>query len=318
MERRGFLKLMSAGTATAASAGLVWRYSNEANVAPIMEDMPVQAGEIDTSIQYLTGSAPKVDRYLDSFEAKHIVPGVNEVNLEAYLRKMQDFENSHVEDVYLEYQKFPILISSYKRIERVQKLVGHGNFNVLGFDEMIRFSRNYSSIGAFPKAELDFLEGIFSDNVTRYGFYGDKVIHKVTAVVQEKDRIKVGNTGHFLFRGRPLEVFSKLQKDLGEAIELTSGIRSVVKQTYLFLAKTIQSKGNLSRASRSLAPPGHSFHGIGDFDVGKKGFGAMNFTAEFAKTAEFKRLVDLGYVDMRYPEKNLLGVRYEPWHIKVV
>jgi D-alanyl-D-alanine carboxypeptidase len=28
-------------------------------------------------------------------------------------------------------------------------------------------------------------------------------------------------------------------------------------------------------------------------------------------------LVELGYINMRYPEDNLLGVRYEPWHIKV-
>jgi len=99
---------------------------------------------------------------------------------------------------------------------------------------------------------------------------------------------------------------------------LTSGIRSVVKQTHLFLAKTIQSKGNMSRASRSLAPPGHSYHGIGDFDVGKVGFGRKNFSEEFARTDEFMKLVELGYVDIRYPKDNLYGVRYEPWHIKVV
>jgi D-alanyl-D-alanine carboxypeptidase len=52
--------------------------------------------------------------------------------------------------------------------------------------------------------------------------------------------------------------------------------------------------------------------------VGKVGFGLKNFTEEFAQTAEFKRLLDLGYIGMRYPKENLLGVRYEPWHIKVV
>ena len=113
-------------------------------------------------------------------------------------------------------------------------------------------------------------------------------------------------------------LYDKLKKDVGDSIVLTSGIRSVVKQTHLFLAKTIQSKGNLSKASRSLAPPGHSYHGIGDFDVGKVGFGRKNFTEAFAKTDEFKRLVDLGYVDIRYHRNNMLGVRYEPWHIKVV
>ena len=112
-------------------------------------------------------------------------------------------------------------------------------------------------------------------------------------------------------------MYRKLQSDLSGKVVLTSGIRNIVKQTHLFLAKTIQSEGNLSRASRSLAPPGHSFHGIGDFDVGKIGFGSRNFTEQFAQTEEFSRLVELGYINMRYPEGNLLGVRYEPWHIKV-
>ena len=78
------------------------------------------------------------------------------------------------------------------------------------------------------------------------------------------------------------------------------------------------SKGNLSLASRSLAPPGHSYHGIGDFDVGNKNLGADNFTARFAETEEYKKLIRLKYVDIRYTRTNQVGVRYEPWHIKVV
>ena len=49
----------------------------------------------------------------------------------------------------------------------------------------------------------------------------------------------------------------------------------MVKQMHLFLAKPRQSNGNLSKASSSLAPPGYSFHGIGDFDVGKIGLGLV-------------------------------------------
>ena len=99
---------------------------------------------------------------------------------------------------------------------------------------------------------------------------------------------------------------------------LTSGIRSVVKQVYLFMNKAAKVDGNLSLASFSLAPPGHSYHAVGDFDVGKKGFGHKNFSEAFAQTDEFKRLIDLGYLDIRYPQQNPFGVRYEPWHIKVV
>jgi LAS superfamily LD-carboxypeptidase LdcB len=92
----------------------------------------------------------------------------------------------------------------------------------------------------------------------------------------------------------------------------------VVKQIYLFLNKADKVDGNLSLASYSLAPPGHSYHAIGDFDVGKNGLGRKNFSEEFASTDEFKRLIDLGYLGIRYPEDNSFGVRHEPWHIKIV
>jgi D-alanyl-D-alanine carboxypeptidase len=83
------------------------------------------------------------------------------------------------------------------------------------------------------------------------------------------------------------------------------------------LNKARKNNGNLSIASRSLAPPGYSFHGNGDFDVGQVGFGAANFTERFANTEVYKKLNELGYLKLRYPQKNLMGVRFEPWHIKV-
>ena len=128
-------------------------------------------------------------------------------------------------------------------------------------------------------------------------------------------RVKLG---HYLFKGDALKKYDKIRRDIGDSIVLTSGIRSVVKQIHLFLNKVHEVEGNLSVASYSLAPPGHSYHAIGDFDVGKVGFGKRNFTADFSDTDEFKRLTDLGYIDIRYPQNNPFGVRYEPWHIKVV
>jgi LAS superfamily LD-carboxypeptidase LdcB len=94
-------------------------------------------------------------------------------------------------------------------------------------------------------------------------------------------------------------------------------VRSVIKQFLLFLNKAYRSKGNLSLASRSLAPPGYSFHGIGDFDVGQTGFGPYNFTARFVTTPVYQMLKERGYLKLRYPAGNLLGVRFEPWHIKI-
>ena len=322
MERRDFLKIFSAGTIAAMSGQLLFR-SNPAAfqfmpVSYLYEDIDTNAVELAQSIQYMTTPAPDSQSFLNAFRRQTLSKIVDSGNMNSYLRKMENFENSHDEDVYLEASSYKILVSTFNRLGRVQNLVGHGNFNVLGFDEMLKYSRRYSSVGAFPKAESDFLEYVFSANAKQYGFFGDKVIDNLTAVVPIKDRKKMPSTGHFLYRGDSELLYKKVRKDLGSSIVLTSGIRNVVKQTHLFLAKTIQSKGNLSRASRSLAPPGHSYHGIGDFDVGKVGFGSKNFTAAFARTKEFQRLVHLGYVDMRYPLNNMLGVRYEPWHIKVV
>jgi len=291
------------------------------------EDMDTSIRGMANSIELLSTPAPNAANYLNAFLPSQPHPAAidqptlattSSPDLDEYIAKMIDFEQSHAADAYLERDQYPILISSFKRIDRVQNLVGHGNFNVVSFDEMLGYGRRYRSVGEFTLAEKTFLEELFTANAQRYGFLGKKVIDELTAPIPAKDRKKVGRTGHFLYRGESERLYKKLQQDLGTSIVLTSGIRSVVKQTHLFLAKTIQSKGNLSKASRSLAPPGHSYHGVGDFDVGKVGFGRKNFTQAFADTDEFRKLVDLGYVDIRYPQGNMFGVRYEPWHIKVV
>ena len=291
------------------------------------DDMDTGIREITNSIELMSTSAPNSANYLNAFSPNQgRIAGINQPilattispDVDRYITKMTDFEQSHAADAYLERDQYPVLISSFKRIDRVQSLVGHGNFNVVSFDEMLGYGHNHSSVGEFTQAEKTFLEGLFAANAKRYGFLGKKVIDELTAQIPVKDRKKVGRTGHFLYRGESEKLYKKLQQDLGTSIVLTSGIRGVVKQTHLFLAKTIQSKGNLSKASRSLAPPGHSYHGVGDFDVGKLGFGRKNFTQAFADTNEFRKLVDLGYVSIRYPLGNKFGVRYEPWHIKVV
>jgi D-alanyl-D-alanine carboxypeptidase len=323
VQRRKFLGLLSISSAAAALGGsVVWQLSANNRISAVLEDMPTSATEMSAAVQRMSGVAPDRLNYLQSFQAASGSGSGSaldaETQLTRYLEKMNNFEYSYGEDVLLSETQRPLLVESFKRIDRVQSLVGHGNFNVLGFDDMLRYSRQNESVGAFTPQELDFLESLFFDDVERYGFYGEKVIDSLTAVVSSRDRIKVSRTGHFLFKGQSEEIYKKIRQDVGDSIVLTSGIRGIVKQTHLFLAKTIQSNGNLSLASRSLAPPGHSFHGVGDFDVGKVGFGAKNFTADFSGTEEFHQLVDLGYLTIRYPEENLLGVRYEPWHIKVV
>ena len=221
-------------------------------------------------------------------------------------------------DIVASTEQRQIIKSVVARLRRLQGYVGHGNFNIIGWDQSLKIARSRSDIGAFTRAELDLIEEVFDTKAETLGFYGDKLITRLSATIPKKKVVKIPGTGHFLFKGPATETYVRIRRDLGDSVLLTSGIRSVVKQVYLFLNKVESVDGNLSLASYSLAPPGHSYHAVGDFDVGKKGFGHKNFSAEFAKTDEFKRLIDLGYLDIRYTLKNPFGVRYEPWHIKIV
>ncbi len=238
-------------------------------------------------------------------------------HIKDYLHKMKDFDRHHDGDVILSKEKFRILESCVRRFKRLQTTVGHGNFYLLSFDDALRFARNYSQIEPFTKVELDFLEKMFYTDGARYGFYGNKPLDNLTHKIDKRATVKIIGAGNYIYKGRPLATYYKIKKEIGDEIVLTSGVRGLVKQFYLFLNKAYKSKGNLSIASRSLAPPGYSYHGISDFDVGQSGLGWANFSRSFTTTDVFKKLEDLSYVSLRYPQNNLLGVRFEPWHIKV-
>ena len=234
------------------------------------------------------------------------------------LDKVKNFNKVFDKDTYLSTEKLIVFHNTLKRILRVKKVIGYANFNLISFDDMLVYAHRFPAIGRFTKAELALIDEIFFYDANKYGFHGNKVIKELTAKINKNETIKIAASGHYLFQGDALKKFKKLKKDVGPELILTSGVRSIVKQLQLFLSKVSSSNGNLSLASRSLAPPGHSYHGIGDFDVGKKGFGKLNFTSEFSSTKEYKKLIELKYVDLRYTKDNQVGVRYEPWHIKVV
>ena len=227
------------------------------------------------------------------------------------------FESVFDDDYFLPEEKRATMLLAYQRLDRLQSFVGHGNFNLLSFDEALRFARNYPDIGNFTQAEMDFLDELYHIDARLYGFYGDRVLDTLTSKVNKDDVQSVGRTGHYLFKGKSSVFYDRLLSKVGDDLVLTSGVRSMVKQMHLFLAKAEQSAGNMSKASRSLAPPGYSYHAVGDFDVGKVGFGYRNFSDDFAETDVYKRLQDLGFVEIRYTTDNDFGVRYEPWHIQV-
>jgi hypothetical protein len=261
-----------------------------------------------------------IDPFVLSAVAKNFPEGPKadlDENIKDYLHKMRNFDKSHYGDIHLEEQKIPLLKSTASRLKRLQRLVGHGNFHLLNLDYGLKLARNYPKVGKFTRRELDFLEEIFYSDSSVYGFIGEKPIEKITASIKKRDVIKVPRSGNYLYKGEPQALYEKVKKHVGDQVYLTSGVRGVLKQFMLFLNKANKNNGNLSLASRSLAPPGYSFHGIADFDVGQKGYGSLNFTDKFTSTEVFKKLEKLDFITIRYPKDNMIGVRFEPWHIKV-
>lgn len=243
--------------------------------------------------------------------------GYDDGHIKDYLVKMQNFDSPHAEDIFLGNRDLLLLKSSVRRFRRLQRTVGHGNFQLISFDEAIKTAAGYARVGAFTGGELGFLEKIFYQDPAAYGFLGEKPLKNLTDRIRKNRVVKIPSTGNYIYKGLPLETYKKIRREVGDSVILTSGVRSIIKQFLLFLNKAYLNRGNLSLASRSLAPPGCSFHGISDFDVGQIGFGAANFTERFVTTDVFFKLQHLGYLGFRYPKNNFLGVRFEPWHIKV-
>lgn len=322
MNRRDIITGLAAGTVFTAGNALLWKnaqdtFSPTTNDDPLVDVDPVITVEPTDPVIQLDPPSDREGRALEQ-TAKVESEQKGPVDDELILEKVRNFENEFADDVYLPEAQVTLLHSVMMRLSRVEKVIGHGHYNVVGFDEAILYARNYPVIGQFTRDELEFVDMVYHRDAKDYGFFGDRVIDQLTYKIPERDIVKIPYSGHYLFKGDPTNHYDKLVKDIGEGVILTSGIRANVKQLHLFLAKCIKANYNMSKASRSLAPPGHSYHGIGDFDVGKIGWGTKNFTDNFASTDEFRRMQDLGYVQIRYTKDNRLGVRFEPWHIKVV
>lgn len=230
----------------------------------------------------------------------------------------KDVNNLITPDIYLPNNQ----VDTFKRVriklQLIQQHVGYGNFNIISFDQAVRTARWGRGIGRFTKEELAFMESIYYYDPSVHGFYGKKTSNRLTEKISKKDVLKIPRTGHYLFKGKTVDAYNHMKKDVGNTMVLTSGVRSIVKQMKLYVDKIHRTQGNLSQASKAIAPPRYSYHTIGDFDVGKKGFGYANFTPRFALTNEFMKMRKLKYIDMRYTVNNKDGVRYEPWHIKIV
>lgn len=210
-----------------------------------------------------------------------------------------------------------IVKSINRKLKLVRRYVGFGNFNIISYEDMLKIAKRFKKADNFTKVELQFMEKIFYEDPSEYGFYGNRTCKEIKEKIPKKEVTKIPRTGHYLYKGKSHEDYDRILKDIGKTVYLTSGVRGVVKQMSLFFGKIAFCEGDMSKAAHSIAPPGYSYHSVGDFDVGKKGLGSRNFTASFARTQEFWALTKLSYISMRYTINNLDGVRFEPWHVKI-
>ncbi len=82
---------------------LVWR-SPEQPVSVVYEDMSTNPTEMFKSIQFMSTPAPDSANLLNAFKARSssMLVDTKTTNLQEYLQKMQHFENTHFEDIYLD------------------------------------------------------------------------------------------------------------------------------------------------------------------------------------------------------------------------
>jgi len=221
-------------------------------------------------------------------------------------------------DIFLSALEYKSLISMNKKLTKVKHHIGYANFNLVSYSDVLKVAKRNSKIGAFNFDELSIIDRLFNENPSKYGFFGERTCYNLNNKISKKDVIKVPRTGHYIFKGTATQDYKRIIGDIGDTLYLTSGVRNVMKQLNLYSNKLIKLNGNITQASRDIAPPSHSFHTVGDFDVGKMGLGAKNFTSAFAKTQEFTKMKKLDYIEMRYTHNNSDGVRFEPWHVKII
>lgn len=221
-------------------------------------------------------------------------------------------------NIYLPLNDMNTLHTLNKRLNSLRRFIGYANFNIISLDEALYFGRNYPKVGEFTKNEIALIEKFFYIEPVQLGFYGEKTVQNISQTINKNDLEKIPYSGHYIFKGKPLEDYHRIIKDIGQSVILTSGVRNVIKQLSLYTTKLIELNGNLSKTSSIIAPPAYTYHAISDFDIGKKGWGEKNFTAEFARTEEFAKMQKLNYVSIRYTINNKDGVRFEPWHVKVI
>jgi len=131
--------------------------------------------------------------------------------------------------------------------------------------------------------------------------------------------------GKIKLRLEAAEKFLQMQaaaKANGIILTALSGFRSEAEQEYLFFqVKENRAQVTTKRAEVS-APPGYSEHHTGyAVDIGDGNTPASNLNPDFEKTAAFRWLKENApkySFELSFPQDNLQGISYEPWHWRFV
>ena len=200
------------------------------------------------------------------------------------------------------------------RLARIAAKIGAGNFNLSDFDAVRRTART-PGIGALSAHEEAEFEALFALDAARIGFLGPRVTHSLSASLPWARLRAVAGSGQHVFPAA-WAVFSRARQAIGPQLIVTSGARGVPKQMLVFINSALRG-GLIARTVHSVAPPGYSYHAVGDIDVGDRHLGGVNFTAAFAGSAIHQRLAALDFIHFRYPRNNKFGVQFEPWHLQI-
>ncbi|MBL1208551.1 D-alanyl-D-alanine carboxypeptidase family protein [Geminocystis sp. GBBB08] len=135
----------------------------------------------------------------------------------------------------------------------------------------------------------------------------------------------ITSDGSIKLRQKAADKFLQMQRDArtqGVILTPISGFRSVKDQEYLFFKVKEQRKQVTSKRAEVSAPPGYSEHHTGyALDIGDGNVPATNLNTNFENTAAYKWLKENApqySFELSFPQDNLQGISYEPWHWRFV
>ena len=161
---------------------------------------------------------------------------------------------------------------------------------------------------SFQKNRIDSILGHFA--------YPEAPMSELVRVYQNR-QIKMRRTA-----AKKLKEMIIDAKAQGVKLVPISGFRTIVQQEALFFGIGAQRNQTPAQRAAVSAPPKYSEHHTGyALDIGDGWAPATNLTTNFEKTTAFRWLENnaarYGF-ELSFPQGNLQGVNYEPWHWRFV